>query len=172
MVNITQSENVYHPVMRILYKLLFLLLFCTELSAQHFDVSQYRGELNIKLEVIDEKRLLKGIEILNEASIIENEALGILKNMPDSELIEASSSGYNKMIKKLLEASDTYHEGHLYIYNVFNESCEKFREEMRKMNHYDAGMQKAKTAMTMVNMMAIGISRDPKRTKIRAVAKP
>ena len=36
----------------------------------------------------------------------------------------------------------------------------------------DAGMQKAKTVMTMVNMMAIGISRDLKRTKIRAVAKP
>lgn len=130
--------------MKLLYQFILFLFIYSELSAQFFDISQYRGELNIKLEVIDEKRLEKGIEILNEASLVEAEALSMLKNMPDTELIEASSSNYNKMIRKLLEASNSYHDGHVYIYNVFNENCEEFREEMRKMNRYAAGTQKAK----------------------------
>ena len=130
--------------MKFFHTLIFIHFLFPLLSAQTFDISQYRGELNIKLEVIDEKRLDKGIDLLNEAVLIELEGLNILKQMPDTELIEASSSNYRKMIKKLFEASNTYHEGHLYIFNVFNENCDKFRNEMRKMNHYAAGMNKAK----------------------------
>lgn len=142
--NITRLENVYHPVMKIFLLLIYLVFIFPVVSAQQFSISQYRGELNIKLELIDEKRLEKGIETLNEASLLEQEALSILKMMPDTELIEASSSTYKKMIKTLLDASNLYHNGHLYIYTVFNENCEKFQDEMRKMNHYAAGMNKAK----------------------------
>ena len=112
-------------------------------SAQSFSVSQYRRNLNVKLESIDEKRLEKGVETLNEASSFENEALDILKHMPDSELIEGNSANYKKMMRRFYEASETYHEGHLYIYTVFDENCAKFLEEMRKMNHYASGMNKA-----------------------------
>ncbi len=130
--------------MKFYFSSIFLLFVFSGVFAQVFDISQYRGELNIQLEVIDEKRLEKGIETLNEAFLVENEALGILKSMPDTELIEASSPTYRKMIRKFLDASNSYHYGHLYIYNVFNESCENFQEKMRKMNHYASGMNKAK----------------------------
>lgn len=142
--NISSMLYVYHPVMKYIPSLIFLFSFVIDIQAQYFDISQYRGELNIKLEIVDEKRLEKGIESLNEASLLEAEAISILKMMPDTELIEASSMQYRKMIKKFLEASNTYHIGHLYIYSVFNENCEKFLDQMRKMNHYAAGMHKAK----------------------------
>jgi hypothetical protein len=123
---------------------IFFIFIISKGFCQPFTISQYRGELNIVLEMIDEKRLEKGIETLNEANMLEQEALGILKMMPDSELVEASSAQYKKMIRKLLDASNAYHYGHLYIYNVYNQNCENFRDQMRKMNHYAAGMNKAK----------------------------
>jgi hypothetical protein len=134
----------YHPVMKISHLIFFLFYPTIFISAQPFDISQYRGELNIKLEVLDEKRMEKGIETLNQANMVEAEALNILKSMPDTELIEGASADYKKMIKKLLEASGLYQEGHVLIYTVYNENCEKFLDEMRKMNHYAAGMNKAK----------------------------
>lgn len=124
----------------------FFLTFLTifPLKAQNFMVSDYRGELNIKIEVIDEKRIEKGIELLNEAAMLEFEALGMLQSMPDSVLIEGDSPEYRKMIEKMMDASREYREGHELIYNVFHDNCEKFGMEMKKMNHYASGMNKAK----------------------------
>jgi hypothetical protein len=104
----------------------------------------YRGELNIKLEVLDEKRLEKGIETLNSAVVIEREALSLLKAMDDEEKIEGSSSNYKKMLRDFMQASSLYQEGHGLIYLVYDENCTKFLEEMKKMNHYASGMNKAK----------------------------
>ncbi len=113
-------------------------------SSQNITIKQYRGELNIKLEVIDDKRLEKGIEVLNSAIPLEMEALALLSAMDDKEKIEGSSSNYRKMIKNFIEASEKYQEGHTLIYTVYDENCVRFLEEMKKMNHYASGMNKAK----------------------------
>jgi hypothetical protein len=67
-----------------------------------------------------------------------------LNTMDDEEKIEGISSNYKKMLKSFTEASDLYQEGHSLIYLVYDENCIKFLEEMKKMNHYASGMNKAK----------------------------
>ena len=134
----------YHPVMKVFPPVIFLLFIFRSIFSQEFAVADYRGEPNIKIEVIYEKRIGKGVETLKEAFVIEKEAISILKKMDDKEKIEGLTSDYKKMIKKFVNASELYHEGHLLIYTVFDENCEKFQIEMRKMNHYASGLNKAK----------------------------
>ncbi len=126
--------------------LLITLTFLSQFAclAQDISLKQYRGELNIKLEVIDEKRLEKGIETLNQAAAAERDALNILRDMDDQEKNEGTSGSYKKMLKLFLASSALYQEGHTLIYTVFNENCNKFLGEMKKMNHYASGMNKAK----------------------------
>jgi tetratricopeptide (TPR) repeat protein len=130
--------------MRVIFILSFFSFFSTISAAQEITIAQYRGELNIKLEVIDEKRLDKGIEILNQAVIVEKEALDLLRGMNDQEKIEGVSGNYKKMLKDFLTASQLYQQGHALIYEVYDENCTKFLGEMKKMNHYASGMNKAK----------------------------
>ena len=130
--------------MKVLIKASCLIFCIGSVYAQDFSLKSYRGELNIKLEIIDEKRLEKGIETLNSAAQVEREALSLLSAMNDEEKIEASSSNYKKMLKYFEDASSLYQEGHGLIYLVYDENCAKFLEEMKKMNHYASGMNKAK----------------------------
>ena len=130
--------------MKVLIKASCLIFCIGSVYAQDFSLKSYRGELNIKLEIIDEKRLEKGIETLNSAAQVEREALFLLSAMNDEEKIEASSSNYKKMLKFFEDASSLYQEGHGLIYLVYDENCAKFLEEMKKMNHYASGMNKAK----------------------------
>ena len=80
---------------------------------QEFSPTSYRKDLNIKLSVIDEKRIEKAVEILNEAQLIENEALSTLQNMSDSEKVAGVSAEYIKTIKKLIEQGE--HDAELEI---------------------------------------------------------
>jgi hypothetical protein len=130
--------------MKVKINLLLFLIITSSVFAQEFTVSSYRKDLNIKLVVNDEKRLEKGVEILNDALQIENEALSILKVMSDTERIAGTSSDYNKSIKKLLQASEKYKEGHILIYTVYTENCGKFVDINKKLQHYASGINKAK----------------------------
>ncbi len=130
--------------MKVIYSIFYPIFFFSSIIAQDITLFQYRGELNIKLEVIDEKRLGKGIEILNSAVLIEKEALEILSSMDDQEKNEGSSANYRKMLKYFFEASEKFKEGHTLIYLVYSDNNQKFLEEMKKMNHYASGMNKAK----------------------------
>jgi hypothetical protein len=130
--------------MRILLVINLILFYLLECKSQDITIKQYRGELNIKLEVIDDKRLEKGVEILNQAVIEEQEALSLLRSMDDQEKNEGLSGTYQKMLKCFIASSALYQEGHTLIYTVFNENCNKFLGEMKKMNHYASGMNKAK----------------------------
>jgi len=122
--------------------LYFIFLSCC--NAQQFAVSDYRKELNIKLDIIDEKRLEKGVESLNDGLALENEALGNLESIDDDEKMIGISSNYTKVIKKLIDASELYKEGHGLIYAVFSDNCTKFIGLNKKMNHYASGTNKAK----------------------------
>jgi len=137
-------QIICHPVMKLFTSILIFTLYSSFIFSQDISVTDYRGELNIKIELIDEKKIEKGVETLNEAGKIEREALSILKKIDDTEIAEGTSSDYKKMLKKFIEASLLYGEGHTLIYNVFNENCAKFQLEMKKMNHYAAGLSKAK----------------------------
>lgn len=119
-------------------------VFLSNCYNQEFDPALYRKDLSIKLSVIDEKRLEKACEVLNEAQNTENEALMTLQNMSDSEKVAGISPEYLKSIKKLLLASEEYKEGHTLIYTVFTENCGKFVDVMRKIQHYASGVNKAK----------------------------
>jgi hypothetical protein len=124
--------------------ILLFLLINTCVFTQNFTAAIYRKDLNIKLTTIDEKRIDKAVEILNTAQVIEDEALSILQNMSDTEKIAGISADYIKSIKKLLQASEKYKEGHSLIYTVYNENCGKFDNVMRKIQHYASGVNKAK----------------------------
>jgi hypothetical protein len=130
--------------MKYLFLFTSFLILAKNSYNQEFTIKQYRGELNVKLELIDEKRLEKAIEVLNSASLVEKEAIGILVTMSDTEKMEGISPAYKRMIKRMIDASQLYTEGHALVYTVYNENCLKFQDEMRKMNHYASGMNKAK----------------------------
>jgi hypothetical protein len=130
--------------MKVKINLLLFLLVTSGLYSQEFAVNNYRKDLNIKIDVNDVKRLEKGVETLNSALEIENEALSILNAMSDTEKIAGISPDFNKVIKKLFLASEKYKEGHLLIYTVFTENCGKFVDVNRKIQHYASGINKAK----------------------------
>jgi hypothetical protein len=130
--------------MKLIFHIAIFLLFTVPVFSQNITVSDYRGELNIKIEVIDEKRIEKGVETLNEAILVEKEAIRMLKALDDTIIMLGESSDYKKMIRKFLDASELFGEGHFLIYSVFDENCEKFQIEMKKMNHYASGLNKAK----------------------------
>jgi hypothetical protein len=127
---------------RITILLLFVSLY--PLKAQLFQPSDYRKDLSIKLDVIDEKRIEKGVKILNEAYSIERQAIKMIEEIKEDEKLDATSDDYKKAIKKFIEASEVYREGHMIIYTVFQENCVKFEEVMRKMQHTATGINKAR----------------------------
>lgn len=113
-------------------------------SAQQFKAEDYRRDLSVVLTVIDEKRLDKGVKILNQAYTNELEAISLIEDLPEDEKIKATHANYKKAVKKLIQTSEVYREGHMLIYTVFQESCVEFQEEMKKMKHYASGLNKAK----------------------------
>lgn len=120
------------------------LLITSKLSSQQFDPSDYRKELSIKLDVIDEKRIEKGVKLLNDAYKIERDAITQLENIAEDEKLRAVSPEYKKAVKTLIEASEKYREGHIIVYTVFQENCAKFGEIMKKKNHTAFGINKAR----------------------------
>ncbi len=121
-----------------------LFLSVTSIYSQVFQPSDYRKDLSIKLSVIDEKRIEKGVKTLNEAYFEERKALSELESLKEDERLDATSSEYKKVVKDLIKSSEIYREGHLLIYTVFQENCVKFGEEMKKMNHTASGVNKAR----------------------------
>jgi hypothetical protein len=127
------------------YLILFLnLSFLSCCYAQQFGAADFRKELNIKLDVIDEKRLDKGVDMLNQGWSIETEALKNLESLDEEEKMIGISSDYMKVIKKLIAASEMYKDANGLIYAVFSDNCAKFIDLNKKMNHYASGTNKAK----------------------------
>jgi hypothetical protein len=124
--------------------LFFLMVCINPINAQLFQPSDYRKDLSIKLEIIDEKRIEKGVKILNEAYVTERQAIKMIEDLKEDEKLDASSDEYKKAIKRFIQASEKYREGHMIIYTVFQENCIKFDEIMRKMQHTASGLNKAK----------------------------
>jgi hypothetical protein len=120
------------------------VLLAVNSYSQQFQASDFRKHLSIEFSIIDEKRIDKGVKILNDAYEIEREAINFVEMLGEDEKLKASSPEYKKAVKKLIQASETYREGFMLIYTVFQENSIKFQETQRKMNHYAAGVNKAR----------------------------
>jgi hypothetical protein len=123
---------------------IFLLINSSPVFSQPFQPSDYRRDLSIKFEIIDEKRIEKGVKLLNDAYEIERQAIEKIEELKEDEKLDATSMDYKRAIKKLIEASEGYREGHMIIYTVFQENCMKFEELMHRAEHTAMGLNKAK----------------------------
>jgi len=123
-----------------------LLLFGLQGSmfAQQFQSSDFRKDLSVKIDIIDEKRIDKGVQIINSAYAIEREAISAFEVMNENDKPNQLSSEYKKVVKTLLEASERYREGMMVIYTVFQENCVKRGESMNKQYSFASGLNKAK----------------------------
>ncbi|MBN1115848.1 MAG: hypothetical protein JXA77_01485 [Bacteroidales bacterium] len=131
------------PVIKIAF-ISFVLLFISKSAiSQFFRPEDYRKDLSIKLEVIDEKRIEKGVKILNEAYVAERKTIMELETLAEDEKLKATSPEYKKIVKSLISTSEQYREGHMIIYTVFQENCVKFGDVMKKQNHTAKGINKA-----------------------------
>jgi hypothetical protein len=128
------------------YLLVSLLLSCSlgNLFSQQFQATEFRKDLTIKLDVVDEKRIDKGVDIINLAYEMERAAINDFEAMNEDDKPNRTSPEYKKVVKKLLESSEKYREGIMVIYTVFQENCVKKGELMNKKYSYATGLNKAK----------------------------
>jgi hypothetical protein len=126
--------------------IILILFFCPTINiySQRYTIKQYSSDLNIKFEVIDEKRFDKAFKYLEDADEEKNEASVILAEADSAEIRYHDGPNYNKALKNLVDASELYKEGHELIFQIFKEKCVNFYEVQKKANHHAAGMQKAK----------------------------
>ena len=113
-------------------------------KAQQFELSQFQKGVAIDFSVIDIKRIEKGIKILNNAQKQEQLAIAAIESINEDEKLKQTNPEYKKAVKKLLEASESYRQGFMLIYTVYQENAVKFKDAQRKINHYAAGVNKAK----------------------------
>lgn len=126
--------------------LILLLNFFLQLSSfgQYYKASDFQKGVAIKFSIIDEKRIEKGVKILNNAFETEQKAISMVEEVAEDEKISATSAEYKKAVKKVIQSSEQYREGFMIIYTVYQENCIKFKETQKKLNHYAAGVNKAK----------------------------
>jgi hypothetical protein len=126
----------------------FITLLCiccnSYVFAQNHKIKEYYEELNLKFNSSDEKKFEKAIKLLDDADLLLNEANNMYESLEESEKNLGISSEYKKAFKKLVEASESYKDGHTLIYTVFKDKVREFWDAMSKENHYAAGMEKAK----------------------------
>lgn len=121
-----------------------IVIFSVNVNAQKYESEQFRADLSVKISLVDEKKIEKGVELLNAAYNSELEAIDLIENLPEDEKLKASDIEYKKAVKKMVQTSELYREGSAIIYNVFQENCVEFQAEMQKMKHYASGLNKAK----------------------------
>ena len=121
-----------------------LLLFTLFSNAQYYSAKDFQKGVALDFSVVDDKRIDKGIKMLNDAYELEQKAIQMAEAVAEDEKIQASSSDYKKAVKKLVQASEVYREGFMILYTVFQENCISFKDTQRKLNHYAAGVNKAR----------------------------
>ena len=139
-------------------------VFCLFLSSgsplfSQYDVKQFTGELNIKFQNGEEKKIERAVEILNEADAILARAAKEYSELTDVEKKERVSSAYEDALKHLFESSEKFKEGNNLVFSVFKDKNSVFWHKMDKNNHHASGMDKAKyyegTALKTLNRSLI-----------------
>jgi len=136
-----------------------LLLFIDgKVSSQH-TADPFLGELNIKFQPGELKKIDNALEILNEADELLVKAEEAYSVLTEVEKKERYSAGYRYALKDLFESSEKYKEGYNTVYSVFKDKSDLFWRKMEKNNHRAAGMDKARyyegTAMRALNRSLI-----------------
>jgi hypothetical protein len=124
--------------------LLCLGLCSSTVTSAQVTKEQFTGELNIKFQSGEEKKLERGVSILNEAEALKDKAEKEYAALTPVEIKERVSDDYQSALKHLLESSELYKEGHNLIYEVFKDKANAFWQKMIKNNHRATGMEKAK----------------------------
>ena len=124
--------------------LLCLGLSLGSITSAQVTREQFTGELNIKFQSGEEKKLERGVSILNEADALKAMAEKEYAALTPVETKERISDGYQSALKHLFESSEMYKEGHNLIYEVFKDKANAFWQKMIKSNHRATGMEKAK----------------------------
>jgi hypothetical protein len=117
--------------------------FSSKASAQATK-EQFTGELNIKFQSGEIKKIEHAVEVLNQADALKVKAEKEYAALTPVEIKERVSSGYQIALKHLFESSEMYKDGHSMIYKVFNDKANDFWQKMLKNNHRATGMEKAK----------------------------
>jgi hypothetical protein len=125
------------------YNIRLFIIYHTGFS-QPFSPSDFQKGVALDFSIIDEKRIEKGIKLINEAYEIEKEAILAIEAIAEDEKLKQTVPGYKKAVKRLVQASESYREGFMILYTVFQENSIKFKDTQRKINHYAAGVNKAK----------------------------
>ncbi len=121
-----------------------LILGAKDIYSQQFEFQQFQKGVQIDFSVVDEKRIEKGIKILNQAQQDEQAAIQKIEAIGEDEKLKQTNPDYKKAVKDLIGASEVYKEGFSLISIVYIENSDKFRKSQQKINHYAAGVNKAK----------------------------
>jgi len=108
------------------------------------NIKQYTEGLNISFDLIESKKLDRAISLLNQGDATLQKANALYDKLTEVEKKERASGNYQKALKTLIEASENYKEAHTIIYTVFKNKADLFWKKMSRINHYAAGMDKAK----------------------------
>jgi hypothetical protein len=121
---------------------MLLLNLESGLIAQN-NVKQYTEGLNIKFDVLESKKLDRAIGLLDQADATLEKANQLYDQISVIEKKERISNEYQKALKTLFEASETYKEAHTMIYSVYKSKADVFWKKMSRVNHHASGMDKA-----------------------------
>jgi hypothetical protein len=121
-----------------------LILFSGSWVYSQNEIKQFTGELNIKFQGGEEKKIERAVEILNEADALLEKAVKEFEELTDVEKKERVSSAYQTILKHLFESSEKFKEGNNAVFSVFKDKNSIFWHKMDKTNHRASGMDKAK----------------------------
>jgi hypothetical protein len=124
--------------------LLFFFGYHVTMNAQERHLTDYTRELTIKISNAEEKKVDKGIKILEDADAGFSQAENLFSGLSELEQKEKISENYEKSLKDLQAVSELYKEGNQIIYQVFKDKCEEFWSRMKRVQHFAAGVEKGK----------------------------
>jgi hypothetical protein len=122
--------------------ILILILPCWLAKAQ--TLADYQQGLALKIDNSDIRKLERAVEDIKEGFIEADKAHTMFQELSEKEKNQWKSSGHKKVLRQMADASELVQEGHLEIYDIYNEYCEAFWETTRDEGYHAAGMNKAK----------------------------
>jgi len=129
--------------MRPIILVLSLYTFFSQLLVAQ-QVSDYQVGLALKIDDSDKRKLEKAVEDVVEGLQEADVAHNMYNELSEKEKNQWKSSGHKKVLKTMADASSLVQKGHMEIYEIYNDYCEKFWEVTREEGYYAAGMNKAK----------------------------
>ena len=120
-----------------------ILFFNGEVHSQN-TATQFTGELNIKFQPGEEKKIERAAELINEADALLDLAGKKYAGLTEVEKKERLSDGYRSAIKDLFESSEKCRDGYEMVFSVFKDKSNIFWHKMDRNNHHASGMDKAR----------------------------